>query len=309
MNISWPDGLGSSLRCCWQWIPFILSRSYQMPWYVSSSPWKMSMRSDLRFGRCFLKRKRNRSGEKQRDCLTNKCWYIFWSSAFSDVKGSASHAVRWRGVAESAPTAWAPRGLFLSCCAGHQWNRVGGVSHQTGRAHLFSTLPRRHSGSTSLQRWGRVSDITDMHHNECLRPSITWPSGLYLALSSLWHISFPLLHKAVPLRSTKTCQTAAYGEGLELLASLDLRGVQIERFARVMVCKHRCEEAGEARSTLTWSHSVMWTSAAQVHRTAAFLGRRAQESIVVLLLKLMGHQLLDGKINGAFECWPMLDWS
>lgn len=69
-----------------------------------------------------------------------------------------------------------------------------------------------------------------------------------------------------------------------------------------MVHKHRCEEAAEARSTLTWSHSVMWTSAAQVHRAAAFLGRRAQESIVILLLKLMGHQLLNGKINGAFEC-------
>ena len=136
----------------------------------------------------------------------------------SGVKGSASHAVRWRGVSASGLTAWAPRGLFLSRCAGHQWNRIGGVSHQTGRAHLFSTLPRRHSGSTSLQRWGRVSDITDVHHNECLRPSITWSSGLYLALSSLWHISFPLLHKAVPPRSTKTCQTADYGEGLELLA-------------------------------------------------------------------------------------------
>lgn len=63
MNISWPDGLGSSLKCCWQWIPFIRSH----PCLDPPPPLETSMLSDLRFCRCFLKRntKKSKQGEAE----------------------------------------------------------------------------------------------------------------------------------------------------------------------------------------------------------------------------------------------------
>lgn len=57
------------------------------------------------------------------------------------------------------------------------------------------------------------------------------------------------------------------------------------------------------------NQSVIWTSAVRVHRAPAFHIRRARENIVILFVKLMEHQLLNAKINGAFECWPVFDWS
>lgn len=53
--------------------------------------------------------------------------------------------------------------------------------------------------------------------------------------------------------------------------------------------------------------SVVWTSAVWVDRAPAFHVRRARENIVILFVKLMEHQLLNGKINGAFECRPELN--
>lgn len=103
-----------------------------------------------------------------------------------DVKGSDSHAVRWRGcvLAPLSPV-WAPGGLFLTLrwsSAGQRWS-----IQQTGRAHLL-----QHPAGPPLWKHrpaGVGLGVTDMYHNKWLKPSVMWSLGFYLALSSLWSIS------------------------------------------------------------------------------------------------------------------------
>lgn len=114
MNISWTDGLGSSLRCCWQWIPFILSHSYQC--HDTSPPLEMSMWSDLRIRRCFLKRetKKSKTGRGRVIVLPLSAETYFIEYMFQTARAVAVILKGWRGVSSATLTVQTPGGLLQS---------------------------------------------------------------------------------------------------------------------------------------------------------------------------------------------------
>lgn len=96
----------------------------------------------------------------------------------SDVKGSGSKVEGSVFMPLFLPELLG--GLFLTL----RWSSVEQRRsvRQTGRAHLL-----QHPAELPL--WKHQSamvglSVTDMYHNKCLEPSITWSLGFYLALSS-----------------------------------------------------------------------------------------------------------------------------
>lgn len=211
MNISWPDGLGSSLRCCLAVdtihtiilnaliLLFSLKCQCEVIWGSFDVSWKRKLR--------------NRTG---RGCVIvlpiTADTYVDLIHA-SDIKDSGSHAVKVEGVSSATLTVWAPGGLFfrLRCGSDEQYlaDRQGSPSPAPCWAAAVETP---------------VSSVV-MYHNKCLRPSITWPSGFYLALSSLSSTSFLSI-------SYFTSQTGA-AEELETQPDCTLHLNKVESMGRV----------------------------------------------------------------------------
>lgn len=63
---------------------------------------------------------------------------------------------------------------------------------------------------------------------------------------------------------------------------------------------------GQSRIYAAEKQSVIRTAAARVHRAPAFLVRKARGNIVILFVKLMEHQVFNGKRKGVFGCLPVL---
>lgn len=80
MNISWPDGLGSGPGCYWQWIDsnyHIYSNAL-----ICLLPVEISLWSDLRICRCFLKRKTRKLRQGEAEWLSyQKVLRHIWSNA------------------------------------------------------------------------------------------------------------------------------------------------------------------------------------------------------------------------------------
>lgn len=131
----------------------------------------------------------------------------------SDIKDSGSHAVKVQGSVQSHSYVRAPGGLFFTLCCGSD--------------ELY--LADRKGSPSPAPCWAAAVETpvssADMYHNKCLRPSITWPSGFYLALSSLSSTSFLTI-------SYFTSQTWA-AEELETQPDCTLCRNKAERMDRV----------------------------------------------------------------------------
>lgn len=161
---------------------------------------------------------------------------------------------------------------------------------------------------------GWVSDITDMYHYKCLWLSITWPSRLYLALSSLWSISslssLYSTSQTGAAEELKNHQTADYS----WMKENTRRGMGIIGLIRPtgspnwMICQSEDTNAQVWRS----QHIRNWIS--QFYMDVCSLG--SQSSCLPCTQGTREFCYSFCKINGALvsqwenklnEYWPMLD--